>query len=249
MTTHRSPLTTHRRRPRGFTLLELVVAMVLAAVLLLLTARVLLSATTVRTRLQDSASDISALRRAYDQISRDMHSVTVAPDDSGLQFGLTAGDTSSGTIGSSVLQLAAVVGEPILTGRQASETSLVQYAVAPDPRTGRSTLFRYETAYPVPDGSAPGTSPDTRVTALLPGVMAVQYVFYSADQQQWLDSWDGQTGLPGAIRMDVVLQQSKDRPEVARQEQWIFDIPSAKFANDEAADAAAAASTATGGTQ
>ena len=65
-----------------------------------------------------------------------MHSVTVAPDDSGLQFGLQAGDASSGSIGSSVLQLAAVVGEPILTNRQASETSLVQYAVAPDPRDG-----------------------------------------------------------------------------------------------------------------
>ena len=47
----------------AFTLLELVVSMVLAAVMLLLTARVLQSAINVRTHLQDTSSDLSALRR------------------------------------------------------------------------------------------------------------------------------------------------------------------------------------------
>src|SRR5687768_12204490 len=114
-----------RGRPRGMTLLEVLVAAGLAAVLLLLTAQVFRSALDARTRLVEISGDLTALRRAYETISRDMHSATVPPDDSGLQFGLSA--TPAGR-GSSVLQFASVVGEPLLAGRAATETALIQYA-------------------------------------------------------------------------------------------------------------------------
>ena len=34
-------------------------------------------------------------------------------------------------------------------------------------------------------------------------MVGANYLFYSQDQQQWIDSWDGQTGLPSAIRVDL----------------------------------------------
>lgn len=234
-------------RRRGFTLIEVLVTMALAAMLLLLLARVFQAATSTQQRVQNISTDLAALRRTYEVLSRDMHSAVVAPDDSGLQFGTSSTAGTAGGIGANVLQLASVVGEPLLVGRQASDTVLVQYAVADDPRTGKPTLWRYETAYPVPNGSQPGTSQDTKQQALLPGVVGANYTFYSTDQQQWLDSWDGQTGLPAAIRVDLALQGKPDSKEPARQESWTFALPASRYANDEAQRAADSTGTSTSG--
>jgi general secretion pathway protein J len=222
-------------RRRGFTLIEVLLAAALSAVLLILAAQVFRTALTARDRLREVSQEQSAVRRAFETISRDMHSATVPPDDSGLQFGLTAAPAGA----SNIMQFAAVVGEPMLLNRAANETVLVQYSIAPDPRTNRPTLWRYETSYPVPDGSTPGASQDTRTTPLLPGVTAATYLFYSADQQTWVDSWDGLTGLPTAIRIDLVMEQPNLKSD-PRQESWVFTLPAAQFANDEAAASAAA---------
>ena len=224
--------------------MELLVAMVLGAVLLTLIAQVFQLATNTQKRVQHSAADLAELRRAYEVMSRDMHSAVTAPDDSGLQFGTTAAAGGSGSIGANVLQLATNVGEPLLAQRQVSQTVLVQYAISDDPRTGKSALWRYETPYPVPDGSQPGSSSDTKPVALLSGVAGATYLFYSLDQQTWLDSWDGQTGLPGAIRVDLAIQSDPNNKDSARQETWTFTLPAAKFATDQADAAANAAANA-----
>lgn len=232
---------------RGFTLIEVLVAAALAATLMMLTAQVFNAAVRSRERLRESSSELTALRRAFETISRDLHSAIVPPDDSGLQFGL------SGTqgIGTNVLQFAAIVSEPLLSSRQVNETALVQYAIAEDPRTQQPTLWRYETPYPVPEGSDPTNSQDARALPLLPGVTGATYLFYSAQDSNWIESWDGQAGLPTAIRIDLAFGDPQ-RPELEpkKVESWIFTLPAAKYANEEAvaAEAEAAAGTGTGTT-
>ena len=236
-----------RPRRRGFTLIELLIGMVLAVMLLVVTARVFSTALNARGRLRESVAQTEALRRAYEMVSRDIHSAVVPPDDSGMQFGL--GDTG-GVIGANALQFASVTGEPLLAGRPASETVLIQYSIAEDPRTGKPTFWRYATPYPVPAGTTPGAGQNTQAIPLIPGVAGASYLFYSRDQQNWIESWDGQAGLPTAIRIDLVLGESSrtttDGTE-PRTESWIFHLPAAPFANDRAAEAAEAAA-ATGGT-
>ncbi|MFN3650687.1 MAG: prepilin-type N-terminal cleavage/methylation domain-containing protein [Armatimonadota bacterium] len=234
-------------RRRGYTLIELLVAITIGAVLLFLTAQMFRSAIVGRERVREVSSRMGALRRAYEVVSRDLHSATIPPDDSGLQFGL---ESTPAGLGSHVLQFASVVGEPLLSGRASNETVLVQYAISDDPRTGVPTLFRYETAYPVPEGASPLDSGDTRAMPLLPGVTAASYLFYSPDQQNWLETWDPATGLPTAIRIDLVLGDSRERnaEQEPRQESWTFALPAAKYVNDEALEAAEAAA-GTGETQ
>lgn len=216
---------------RGFTLLEVLIAAAIGAVLLLLTSQVFTAAARTRERLFGTATEQSALRRTFETMSRDMHSALVPPDDSGLQFGLSTG---AGGVGSNVLQFAAGVGEPILAGRAANETVLVQYAIAPDPETGRPALWRYDTAYPVPEGAQPGTSQDTRSQLLLREVTAATYLFYSAGTQEWKQSWDEEPGLPAAIRVDLAFQ-GRDGTGEPSQESWVFSLPASPYATDEAA--------------
>lgn len=224
---------------RGFTLIELLISFTLAAVILMLFAQVFRSATTGRERVQEIGTRTGALRRCFETMNRDIHSSTVPPDDSGLTFGLSSTATSGG-VGADVLQFASVVGEPMLVGRAANETVLIQYMVTQDPRTGEPGLWRYETPYPVPDssGSSGGISEDTRMTPLLSGVTGATYLFYSNEQQTWLDTWDGQTGLPTAIRVDLALSKGDNDPD-PKVESWVFSVPAATAATDAANEAAA----------
>jgi prepilin-type N-terminal cleavage/methylation domain-containing protein len=236
------------RRRRGFTLLEVLAAATVAAIVLFLTAQVMVAAMNGKERLHATTQDMAAVRRAYDQIARDLHSSIVPPDDSGLQFGLSASDASQGT---NVLQFAAIVSEPMLTGRQSNETALVQYSIADDPRTNVPTLWRYETAYPVPAGGSGSTSTDgtdTRALPLLPNVVGASYLFYSETDQSWIESWDGQTGLPSAIRIDLLFQDPSNKNAQPRQESWVFQVPAAKAANEQAAATAEAQDAAANGT-
>jgi general secretion pathway protein J len=222
-----------RRRSRGFTLLELIVAIAIGTMVLILAAQVMKAGLDSRARLEQHGSELAALRRTFDMLSRDMHSAVTPPDDSGVQFGLSS--TGAGNAGS-VLQFASAVGEPLLAGRAASETALIQYGITPDPQSGRPTLWRYETPYPVPAGTTGTPEESSRAIPLLPGVIGATYTFYSEAQQSWLETWDGQTGLPTAIRVDLVVQ-SADGKGTPRQESWVFDLPAARYANDEAAQA------------
>jgi len=224
---------------RGFTLIELLLSFMLAAVLLTLFAQVFRSATFGRERVQEIGTRTGALRRCFETMNRDIHSSTIPPDDSGVQFGLSTTGTT-GSTGADVLQFASVVGEPLLAGRAANETVLIQYLVTEDPRTGQPSLWRYETPYPVPDSSTNqgGVSEDTRMTPLLSGVTGASYLFYSSEQQTWLDTWDGLTGLPTAIRVDLTLSAGTNQAD-AKLQSWVFAVPAGSAATDAANEAAA----------
>ena len=226
-------------RRRAFTLLEVLVAASLAGVLLLLTGTVVVAAMRSRDRIREVGGNLSAMRRAHETISRDLHSAIVPPDDSGLQFGLTSTGAGQGT---NVLQFAAIVSEPLLAQRQANETALVQYSIAEDPRTGVPTLWRHETPYPIPEGADATNNQEARALPLLPGETGAAYLFYSPTESNWIESWDGMTGLPTAIRVDLAFGDPRNPDaEAQRQESWIFSLPAAKAANEEAAAAEAEA--------
>src|SRR4051794_36395593 len=101
------------RASAGFTLIETLVAFSLGAVLLFPAAQVFQAGMRPRARLRQSSADLSALRRAFETISRDFHSAVVPPDDSAVQFGLAGSSAGPGT---DILQFAAVDGEPLFVG-------------------------------------------------------------------------------------------------------------------------------------
>lgn len=215
---------------RGMTLIELLLAIALSSLLLFAAAAVVQASLNARERLQASSGRTGQVRRAWEMMSRDIHSAVVAPDDSGVQFGLEDG----GAAGANVLQFASSVGEPLLAGRAANETVLIRYAIAEDPRNGRPTLWRYETPYPVPEGAQPSIDDgDTRALPMLDRVVAAAYLFFSPSQETWIETWD-EAGLPTAIRVDLQLEEQTVEGEEPRQESWIFEVPAAGYANAQA---------------
>jgi prepilin-type N-terminal cleavage/methylation domain-containing protein len=230
------------KRRRGYTLLELMVATAMGATLMAVAAGAFITAMDGRSRLEAHGAARAALRRAYEVLARDIHSATLPPDDSGVQFGL---DLTAGGGAADVLRLAAVVGEPLLTPRPANETVLVEYAIAENPRTGRPAFWRFATPYPVVAG--PGTDGDTRALPLLDGVVDAEYAFFSESQANWLTTWEGEPGLPTAIRVDLYFGEDEGGRAGAQRETWIFQLPAGRYAAEEAVAAAEAAQAAESG--
>jgi hypothetical protein len=201
------------------------------------------SAMFTRDKVQERAGNTGDLRRCFETMRRDLHSAIVPPDDSGLTFGISAEGTGSTGTGGDILQFASVVGEPLLLARPANETVLIQYALAEDPRTGDPTLWRYETAYPVPDAtssgsSATGMSDDTRAVPLLRNVTGATYLFYSPAQQTWVNTWEGETGLPTAIRVDLAIGEQSPQAQ-AKLQSWVFALSAAATTTETEGEAGA----------
>jgi prepilin-type N-terminal cleavage/methylation domain-containing protein len=239
-----------RRPSRGFTLIEVLIAATIGATVVVLTAHVFHVAMQARNRLQVRTAGLIQLRRAYDIIARDVHSAINPPAESETPFGFIT--TPSGR---SALQFATTVGDPMLVSRSANETVFVEYVIDDDPDTGIPTLFRFETPYPPADTSQAGMSgdPDMRITPLLRGVTDATFLFYSTDQQNWLETWDSQAGMPTAIRLDF-LQRDLDANgnQEPHHESWTFSLPGVKFQMEQdakEAQEAEAAATDTGGTE
>lgn len=236
-----------RRRRRGLTLIELIVASTMAAVLLWATSAAFRAAIDTRNRLTGRSAELAELRRAHDAIARDFHSCAMPPEDSSIFFGMT---TQQDQFGPGNLALASTIGEPLLASRPTSEMVIVRYVLSQDPldRTGKTgVLFRY--AVPHPEGAegatVAGIDADTRQQPLLRNVDAVSYLFYSEERKDWVQTWEQETGLPLAVRMDLSMHRPGEAAG-SKLESWIFQIPAAKWINEE--EGAEADSTANGST-
>jgi hypothetical protein len=174
------------------------------------------------------------------------------PDDSSIFFGLT---NQQDQFGPGNLALAATVGEPLLASRPTSEIVIVRYVLGEDPldRTGKTgTLYRY--GVPHPEGAegatVAGVDSETRQQPLLRNVDAVTYLFYSEERRDWVQTWEQETGLPLAVRMDLSMHRPGEAAG-SKLETWIFQLPAAKWVNEEEGaesdSEASASTTSTGG--
>ncbi len=222
------------RARRGLTLIELMVAATMAAILLWAVAGVFRAAVDTRNRLTGRTQELSELRRAHDLIARDFHSCLMPPEDSSILFGLT---NQQDQFGAGNLAMASSIGEPLLASRPTSEVVIVRYVLGQDPldRSGQTgILYRY--AVPYPEGTEgatiAGIDAETRQQPLLRNVDSVSYLFYSEERRDWVQTWEQETGLPLAVRMDLAMHRVGE-PAGSRTETWIFQLPAAKFINEE----------------
>jgi type II secretion system protein J len=216
------------------TLIELIVASAMAAVLLWATSAAFKATVDTRNRLMGRTAELSELRRAHDVIARDFHSCVMPPEDSSIFFGLT---NQQDQFGAGNMALAASIGEPLLASRPTSEIVIVRYVLGQDPldRTGKTgVLYRYGIPYPEGAESATvaGIDAETRQQPLLRNVDAVTYLFYSEERRDWVETWEQETGVPLAVRMDLSMHRAGD-PVGSKLETWIFQLPAAKWINEE----------------
>lgn len=205
MTRRRSRLTGRR----AFTLLELLIATAVGAVVLLVINATFFSALRLHTATHDRIDQDLELQRALAIIRRDLTGIMLPANPNSTTTSLR-GQLSTESFSSSTGEL--VDGERIspdittssgrIDGWNAfADVQLVAYYLQPD-ATGRNTktLVRAVTRnlLPVQDYEATAEK-------LLPGVLTASMSFY--DGYDWIETWDSATTstLPSAIKLTLVI--------------------------------------------
>jgi general secretion pathway protein J len=195
------------RGQEGFTLLELIIALSLLAIMVAMTAGVLATALSAVPRGEASAARSARLRAATAVIAKQVRSTVNYPahTDEEETFPYFWGDSNSFSF---------ITAAPQHHGGE----GLGWVTYWSDGRTlwmGERLIFSMEAV----SGAAPDPS---HQTALLEGLSATrfQYLRLEGDDGEWRDSWDGldEQSLPAAVR--ITLEGVN-----AGQTYWVEEIP------------------------
>lgn len=192
-----------RGRRGGFTLVELVVAAVISALLAVATAGSLSSILRARTRSEAREAAYSRADTAASRIARDLQSLAREPDLLHAHLALTAGGTQEAQ--DSILMLVRSL-TPARNFEDLAEGGLyeVQYRISADPSGEGPALWRR-----VDPGFDPFMDGGGIATSLVSGVVALR--LEATDGADWFSDWDSdRDGLPHAIRITATASDDRN---------------------------------------
>lgn len=215
------------RRDAGFTLLELIVAALMFAIVMAAVATAFSGAHKLRRTTERDLIQVHSVRRAMDLMKRDFRSATLPSTNDTTQ--VTSGDTSTetnvftfsgvmatttaasgGALGSTALQFHTATGLR-LTDQPWADIQWVTYYLRP-PLTGLDAVGN-DLVRGVTRNLAPGMDADYSEAVLLGGVDQLIFEFWTG--AQWVDYWDSTTfdpPTPRAVRVTLVMASTNNLP-------------------------------------
>lgn len=204
-----------RSGQQGFTLVEVLVAISLLAIVLTSVYGVFSSVSATKLRLDKDSAEYHLARVVFDRLGRELHGSYYRRGD---QTTLFRGGTNAQ--GESFLELTTTAVTPL----SAAGTGIaeVRYRLAADEKSdeGGQVLLRSER----PRQSASGAV-DDRMMRLAPDVAGLTLRFYAAGN--WQDEWDAaQDGLPQLVEIALLVGRDEQRQTPFRT---TFDLPGASL--------------------
>ena len=185
---------------RGFTLIEVLVAISLLAIVLTSVYGIFSSVNATKIRLDSDSAEYHLARVVFDRLGRELHGSYYRRGDPTTLF---RGGVN--TQGESFLELTTTAVTPLsATGTGIAE---VRYRLAPDNESNesRQVLLRSER----PRQSAT-LAVDDRMMRLAPDVVSLSLRFYT--KGNWKDEWDArQDGLPQLVEIALVVGHDENR--------------------------------------
>ncbi|MDT8440030.1 MAG: type II secretion system protein GspJ [Desulfuromonadales bacterium] len=200
-----SPLTPPPSRihdaSRGFTLVEILVAISILAVVLTSVYGMFASVSATGQRLQADSADYHRARVVFDRLGRELRGAYFRADRPALAF-----SGNSRADGSAELLLTTTAASPLSRG---AGIARVRYLLAEDPEQDGAGRVLLRSEQPAHAPEAPSDLAD--MMRLAPGIEALRLRFYAAGQ--WREEWDGQTtGLPELVEVDLRLRTGRPEP-------------------------------------
>lgn len=185
------------RAERGFTLLEILVAISIASLLLLAIYGVFGSLSSARDQLEERGAIYHQARVFCDRLGRELRSLR--PVTPGKALPLSGGHDEHNR---AYLELVSLAGTP--QGGIPGGVATIRYLRSEDPTPGskEQALFRRE--------QASWTSRDDELgQKLIRSVADFTVSFY--DGSQWQEEWTAMSNLPQAVRIELVLLDGDER--------------------------------------
>ncbi len=183
------------QRQQGFTLIEVLVATAISALLLAAAYGIFSSVSATRDRLEKEGDAFHLARVLFDRLGRELRGAFYSPQTAGSRF---AGGTDK--TGRPYLELVTTAATPLSGG---SGLVVVRYRQVQDNDLG-GMLLRDE--FPLYD-KAPAQQPDQRLAA---GITDLRLRFRRGDD--WQDQWqaDQQGGLPDMVEVTLAISAGEE---------------------------------------
>ncbi len=183
------------QRQQGFTLIEVLVATAISALLLAAAYGIFSSVSATRDRLEKEGDAFHLARVLFDRLGRELRGAFYSPQTAGSRF---AGGTDK--TGRPYLELVTTAATPLSGG---SGLVVVRYRQVQDNDLG-GMLLRDE--FPLYD-KAPAQQPDQRLAA---GITDLRLRFRRGDD--WQDQWqaDQQGGLPDMVEVTLAIAAGEE---------------------------------------
>ena len=186
-----------RHACRGFTLMEMMIAMVLIGLALTIAFAALRFSSRSWERTDELGAELDQLRIAYNVVRRQLGQAQAIKPDEARRTLLFHGGSQS---------LEFVAPAPVQDGRLAA---LYRYRLRfMDGEQGKSLLLEHRPYYP---GDDPGWQAEVETSLLLSGMQGGRFSYFSAmplqQQSDWQAQWDVPERLPGMVRMEIQLRE------------------------------------------
>lgn len=186
---------------RGFTLVEVLVAISILAILLTSVYGIFSSVSLARDRLDADSADYHRARVLFDRLGRELRGAYFQNRDRSLRF---AGHTTDN--GMVELELTTSAASPL--SQTGSGIAKVHYLLAEDQETEADGLVLLRSEQPVHKQTDEKVSGMMR---LIPGIKSLSLRFYA--NGKWQSSWDGRTaGLPELVEIQLRLGTGGGQP-------------------------------------
>lgn len=186
---------------QGFTLVEILVAISILAILLTSVYGIFSSVSLARERLDADSADYHRARVLFDRLGRELRGTYFLPSARDLVF--TGRTEEDGII---ELELTTTAISPL--SQAGSGLARVHYLLVEDQEDKNKGLILMRSEHPAHETVDEDVAGMMR---LVPGVAAMALRFYG--KGQWQDTWDGRTsGLPEMVEIALQLRTAGEEP-------------------------------------
>lgn len=212
---------------KGFTLLEIMVAVAILAMISVLSWQSLVQMMNSQAITEDRDEMLAGLRIVFDKMFTDTaQAFLVSADHEGIKQ--SSQPTFAGA--SDVLNFATLSGRRYFPGAPGSDQCEVGYYLeSDDTDPGTYKMMRRESDW-IDDKPDEGG----KAYPIIESVKKLQFEYYDAFKKEWKAEWDssklsGHKKLPRAIRLTLVLDE-KDQGQSIGEKTWVFEFPLSLYA-------------------
>ncbi len=185
---------------RGFTLVEVLVAISLLAIVLTSVYGVFSGVSATKLRLDSDSAEYHLARVIFDRLGRELHGAYYRRGD---QTTLLRGGVNAE--GESFLELTTTAVTPL--SNAGTGIAEVRYRLATDHKSGEGGFVLLRAERPRQSATA---AVDDRMMRLAPDIASMTLRFYT--EGRWQDEWDAtQDGLPQLVEIALVVGQDEQR--------------------------------------
>ncbi|MGD8238549.1 MAG: prepilin-type N-terminal cleavage/methylation domain-containing protein [Armatimonadota bacterium] len=209
------PRTGFSGRHRGFTVVELLTALAITATALSLTYGTFRLALNAEERGMARMELLQRGDAAMEMMARDLRSAINLGSEENYIFEST--DESDGDMAADTLGFVSTVNNPRTQTALCYDLARIQYYLDFDDETSETGLVRSQINFPIPEAEE-DLEAAMQTLEVLPTAESLSILLYDNASGEWVENWDEMEGMPGAVKLELVMLMVQPQAEAEDEE-------------------------------